>query len=653
MEMNSFYGGLPGQDFQITYLFTSKYGATESLKSDLQRGWQSLIQVGSIVAISYGLPGDKESFEANKKKDIDVDKKSYNSTLWRKEYSETNEDSGNGLIYTIAEANGLKYRLIASMTGNTPTIRVHANNNLHANEVPKAEIANSSDVDNPLIEFSFPVEQLVQLGEVHLTGANGRVDVTLDESDIDHPKLNFWLPQSQKFEKVNVVLVDANTPGVPKVEILLEGEEGATELTPVLKFTLPKTPQFLAENITSEVLKANQEPKATPDVSDPNFPKIKFSLPRAQVMQEPETQEIAPDGHPHVTLDSSDVDKPKLQFQLPRGIKYYYGDLIGARQDTGFQITDQSFTNYGVGDYYIHAPTGYLYKVVGVDGTTVTFDFVACLQAPKPKVVGTPIDAFTEGVPSQPDVAQTADANGWTLDFKLPKTPDYTVNPDIEAAPSETAGVTVEKSDNNTLQFNFKIPRGSRLYAAAGAPSVIEGAKSGDFYIDTQEGDVYTYNGEIWSKAEGNLRGPTGKTLKVVADYKITIGSTIPDQEGALQNTLEDGIRYIKYKQGAEKVYSPEELFAITWVDDHGDETAYWQYYIAGTPQETWGRVQLTGGTGSLLVDTYTVDANKTYNTIYLNTLITNNEDNKERTTYPKSKIEEMLSWGNLADLKE
>ena len=190
--MDSFYGGQARQDFTIAYIFTSKYGETESLKSDLLRGWQSLIPVASIVAISYGLPADGKSYNDNKQIDIDVDHRSYNATLWRKEYNEEGEAEGNGEIYTLGNGNGLRYRMIASMSANTPSFNIEVNNDLPADAVPKVKVDNSNP-DNPSLEFSFPKEQLIQLGNVNLTGPNGRVDVELNTSDIDKPTLNFWL----------------------------------------------------------------------------------------------------------------------------------------------------------------------------------------------------------------------------------------------------------------------------------------------------------------------------------------------------------------------------------------------------------------------------------------------------------------------------
>lgn len=662
MEMNSFYGGLPGQDFHITYLFTSKYGTTESLKSDLQRGWQSLIPVGSMVAISYGLPGDKEAFEENKKKDIDTDGMSYNSTLWRKEYNETDEDSGNGLIYTIAEANGLKYRLIASMTGNTPTIRVHANNSLHANGVPKAEIADGSDVDNPLIEFSFPVEQLLALGDVTLTGANGRVDVQLNDSDIDHPKLNFWLPQSQKFEKTYIVWVDAGTPDVPKVEVLLQPDESApeltgdaTELTPILKFTLPKTPEFLRENITFDVINANKTPYIIPDLSDPNFPKIKFMLPQAQVMGKPTTNVIAPDGQPKVTINNGDINAPFLEFDLPRGIKFYYGDKVGARTDTGFVVTDETFSGYGVGDYYVHLPSGYLYKVVGVNGTTVTFDYIGCLQAPKPDVSVTPLNPFTNKLPTKPTVSQEVSAEGWSLTFGIPEPPVLIVNPDIEVGPLDDSNAGIEVIDDKTAELSFKIPRGSRIFSGLDVNATqydthIDGAKPGDLYLNTDTGMTYILQKSgIWEIQTGSLKGPIGDALHIVRNYEI---------EG--EDNFETGKQYIinNYidEEGDPLPYKPDEIFAVTFTEPIPEnerelvQTAYWYFY---TEDGTWGRVQLTAGTVNFIENTYQESppespiTTKTYSIDYINSLIGGNldPDTMCRTAFSKDQIYHLLTW--------
>ena len=639
--MESFYGGPPGQSFVIKRIFTSKNGVTDSLKADLALGWHSLILPGDFVVVSYGLPSDPEHYDQYKKIDEDAEQKSYNSTLWRKAY---NEDAKVNAEYSITNANGLRYDLQSSMTGVVPEFSVAIEDSLDADQPPKVEIVNPENPDSPQLKFTVPKNQLVGIGTVTPTGANGKVDVQMNNADINHPKINFWLPQTQKFSKVQVVWVDAGTADVPKVEVVTSGEE-ATELEPVLKFTFPKTPVFLAENITSQVLNANQKPAVVPDLSDPNNPKIKFQLPQAQVMGKPTTEVIGPGEEPSVSINNSDINAPFLEFNLPRAVHFFYGDLLGQQSQT--TTTDPSFTEYEIGDYYVNIPSGNIYEVTAKSNTTTaTFDFKACLQAPKPTINTTPISPYTgpQGDPVDPSVERTLDeaAHSWSLDFSLPRAPKIAVNKDIIAAPADEATAEVEVTDADTVTFDFKVPRGSRIFNAEGIPSPGEPqeAKEGDYFLDLHTGDVYLYDGADWQKQDGGIRGPVGEALHMAASYTLTVGSDYD------KNTLENGTDYIEAHYEAGDPKQEENIFSITWVDGE-EQITYWQFY---THEKVWDRVRISALNSSILSDTYISDANKGYTSTYVNGLINNTQSEKHRTTYSKEAIEQLLTWGTFDD---
>ncbi len=642
--MDSFYGGPPGQSFVIKQIFTSKNGATDSLKADLALGWSSLITVGDFVYVSYGLPSDPDNYNKYKQIDETAENKSYNSTLWIKHY---NEDQKVNSEYSISNANGLRYDLISSMTGAVPEISATIEYSLDAGSDPEVEVLNPNNPDSPQLKFSFPKQQLIKVGDITPTGANGRVDVQLDDSDINNPALDFWLPQTQKFSKVKVVWVDAGTPDVPKVEILTssEEEEGITELTPLLKFTFAKTPAFLANNITSKAVNANVEPSVVPNLDDPNNPKIEFQLPKAQVMGQPQSSTVGPNEEPAVTINSENINAPFLIFTLPRAAHFFYGDLIKAQEQT--TTTDPSFANYEVGDYYINITNGNIYEVTSKsNSTTATFDFKACLQAPEPEVKTTPISPYTgvSGDQVNPSVNRTLDPenNTWSLDFKLPKIPKIAVNEDIMTDPAGEAIAEVQITDADTVTFDFKIPRGSRLFNGEGDPSS-EGpqeAKNGDYYLDLSTGDVYLYNGSSWEQQPGSLLGPVGKALNMAAQYTLTIG-----QDGT--GTIEDATTYIEsHYEGAQK--QPEDIFSITWLDNE-KETAitYWQFY---TKEDKWARVQISALKTDIITNEYAEEDTKAYSTTYINSLINNTQKNKDKETYSKTAIEKLLSWGTFTD---
>ena len=95
MNMLSFYGGPAGKDFTIAGTFDSK----ASLDADIAAGDASEIYAGDYVLVSYGDP-NTPAFSINRKKDGD---KSYNATLWKKDWN-----------------NGYEYRLICSIASSYP-----------------------------------------------------------------------------------------------------------------------------------------------------------------------------------------------------------------------------------------------------------------------------------------------------------------------------------------------------------------------------------------------------------------------------------------------------------------------------------------------------------------------------------------------------
>jgi hypothetical protein len=52
-------------------------------------------------------------------------------------------------------------------------------------------------------------------------------------------------------------------------------------------------------------------------------------------------------------------------------------------------------------------------------------------------------------------------------------------------------------------------PRGSYWFDGSGAPTTVIGSEEGDYYLDISTGDVYLYDGSLWT-LEGNIQGPQG-----------------------------------------------------------------------------------------------------------------------------------------------
>lgn len=641
--MNSFYGGPNGQSFEIKAVFTSKNGLTNSLANDLSKGWTSPISVGEHVVVSYGMPND-EKFNEYRKIDLDKEGKGYNSTLWRKAYDESQ-----------GSANGLYYELIASMTGNTPQILVEQPSGvLDADEEPYV-FYDGSNIDQPLLKFFLPQSQVLQQGTTEVLNVNQPPEVVYDDTDINKPVITFKLPQSQVIEQAVIEqYLDVNQ----KPQVLLD----ITDINkPILKFQLPVAQQLLEQNVTSQVLDADGEPRIVFDTTNINEPTLTFYLPQSQVMDAPTTIVVDPMTSPSVS-DIGTVNEPKLQFELPRAIRFYYGSLLGERTAPNgiYTLTNAAFADYGVGDYYINAATGFIYVVTAKTGNQCTFQYVASIQAPLPDVAATGMSPYTaSGDAATPTVTRTFtndQMSAWRLDFTLPRAPVPAVTHEFVGA-AEDGGASVNVTDPDTITFDFKIPAGSRMFAGTEVSSghydtVVAEAKPGDMYLNGDTGEVYTLNRQgIWELQKGSLKGPVGDALNVVREYRINITPTLADN-------LANGVAHIQANyvdtNGDPLPYSPDELFAITWIDDEGKETSYWYFY---TEEGNWARVQLTSGVLSIIETTYNPETdgpvdNKTYSISYINKLIGGNIDldNMDKTAFSKDQIYDLMSWGTWQD---
>ncbi|MCM1324346.1 MAG: hypothetical protein NC218_09295 [Acetobacter sp.] len=159
--MDSFYGGRKGQDFAITpadkqnnkLAFENKV----ALEDDLKQRWQSPIGVGDYVLVSYGMASD-EGYSEKLQKDLDKYKRSYNSTLWEKIYTE-NTWTGDSEVLFLSQKKGLGYRLVTSMTGNTPKFVSDVTVNPVSPDTPPTASIDSTNVDSPELILNLPKSQ--------------------------------------------------------------------------------------------------------------------------------------------------------------------------------------------------------------------------------------------------------------------------------------------------------------------------------------------------------------------------------------------------------------------------------------------------------------------------------------------------------------
>ena len=591
--MYSFYGGRKGQDFSIVAVFETR-GAMEE---DLAKGWTSPIPVASYVMISYGLPSD-ENYATYRDQDIDDYGVAYNSTLWQKIYNEDSEMS----------AGGLSYQLISSLTGNTPRISIQKPITvLNADQPPDVDIDNTNP-DDAIITFKLPQSQIITQATTTSIDADQNPSVDMDVSNINQPILEFQLPVAQQIQQGN-----------------------------------------------TEVLNTNENPSFEIDSSNINQPVLSFKLPQAQVMAEPDLIIGAPNAGPAISWDETNINSPKITFTLPQAVEFFYGDLLGERVEEDYTVTDSSFENFSVGDYYVNEATGFIYQVTAKDGNTCIFHYVASIQQPLPEVTTTPITPYQESsgdyVPNDPVVTRAmtnSEGTAWSLDFALPQAPTFSSTVTFVGV-DEQGNVETGEISTSEVQIAFTIPRGAKLFAGTEVSGVsqvvIEGAKPGDVYLNTSTGYLYKLDSAgTWNQQEGTIQGPVGDALHIVASYTINETENFTD-------SLVNGVSYIEQNYQGE--ISDEDIFAVTWVGlEDGNETAYWYYKMANG---TWGRVQLTGGISGLIESTYNDESNgpetnKTYSINYINTLIGGDIASKDKdlVTYSAAQVEELLSWGTF-----
>ena len=530
--MYSFYGGRKGQDFSIVAVFETR-GAMEE---DLAKGWTSPIPVASYVMISYGLPSD-ENYATYRDQDIDDYGVAYNSTLWQKIYNEDSEMS----------ASGLSYQLISSLTGNTPRISIEKPITvLNADQPPDVDIDNTNP-DDAIISFSLPQSQVITQATTTPIDADQNPSVTMDTSNINQPILEFQLPVAQQIQQGN-----------------------------------------------TEVLNANENPSFEIDSSNINEPVISFSLPQSQIMAEPDLIIGAPNLPPAISYDETNINSPKITFTLPQAVEFFYGDLLGERVEEDYTLTDESFGNFSVGDYYINEATGFIYQVTAKDRNTCTFHYVASIQQPLPEVTTTPITPYQESsgdyVPNDPVVTRELTNNegtAWSLDFALPQAPTFSSIFTFVGV-DEQGNVETGEISTSEVQIAFTIPRGAKLFAGTEINGIsqvtIDGAEPGDVYLNTSTGYLFKLNSaNIWIQQEGTIQGPAGDALHIVASYTINETEELP-------NTLANGVSYIEQNYVGE--ISDQDIFAVTWITlEDSSQIAYWYYQMA---HGTCGRVQLT-----------------------------------------------------------
>jgi Collagen triple helix repeat (20 copies) len=108
--------------------------------------------------------------------------------------------------------------------------------------------------------------------------------------------------------------------------------------------------------------------------------------------------------------------------------------------------------------------------------------------------------------------------------------------------------------------------RGSTWDSATGAPSVTGESHTGDQYLNTENGDVYEWNGMTWI-ITGNIRGPTGPTGETGAQGNT--GATGPQGEQGFT-----GMKGENGEQGETGPTGPTGIRGSTWDSATGAPSA-------------------------------------------------------------------------------
>lgn len=506
----------------------------------------------------------------------------------------------------------------------------------------------TSTVNETIVKFKLPQAKKIEINkDVDPLDANELPAIDLTGSDVNTDKIKFKLPQSQRIKKVQIEEIDND--GTPSAELIIIPTDGEpyTINEPLLKLKLPHIQQFIADNVTSNPVGANVKPSVTFD-SNGNEPKLIFSLPISQIFEVNDvTNILGPQGQPNVTLsyDIADTEQnhPILTFDLPRAVRFYYGITV-----TGTGTINDAYSNfagYEIGDYYINSNTGEIYSIDSIDKSadSITFKYQACLQAPLPIPTAIGVNPYSDstGTLTVPTVQSKIDSiSGKVIwEFSIPKAPNIkaTVTP-LGATQWSQMGVqrTINSTDGSVL-FNFSIPKGTQLTAGNNVPISGTNMQIGDLYLHLPTGNMYEWDGSIWTKKLDSLKGPTGDALKIKGGFDDTSSPPVPNIENDTNASI--GALYIKGQITGP--YNPDELFALTY-----NNIAYWYYCIDST-NDVWGRAQLTGNISNAIKEVYTTDTGKIYSAQYVNSLINTNALNKDKTTYPKDFLDERNSWGS------
>lgn len=618
MNMLSFYGGPAGKDFTIAKIFDSK----ASLDADIAAGDASEIYAGDYVLVSYGDP-NTPAFSTNRQKDGD---KSYNATLWKKDWN-----------------NGYEYRLICSIASSYPLFSAGAvEASLKFGSAPQLTI-DSSSLANPKVGLKMPAS--LKAGTANTTES---VAPTATASIV--PVYGGTLGNELSFQ----AKIPQGVTFTPSVS-----DAGEISWTNNGNLPNPATKSVKGQKGDTGVSFAGIEYTPSTASGGNNTFKVKYSNGTTgtesynirngiDITSVEEVPSDADGGTNSIAFVKSDGTKVG-PVTVKNGSKGSTGTIksvtatvdanVGIPQVTAKAKGDPSNADITFEFKNLKGNPGTISTITAaVDNTSVDTGDPECVV----ELGGTPENrsfnlAFSHLVGKQgiqgprgyyftPSVAPSGELswnnngelnNPATVNIKGPKGDGGTVEITsvvIDNGSSETATPSVEVISGTTdpqhakysLSFHNLVGKrgvqGPRGYYFL--PSV---ATNGDLSWSNNSG------GELANPTTVNIRGPQGEVgnpLNIIATEIVTAAQVAEDTLAAVGAELTARGR------------DPQagELIAVTYEKAENDVISYWYFKV----DATWQRVQLSGGMGGAIVNTKVTDAtanSKVYSAEYINAL--------------------------------
>lgn len=618
MNMLSFYGGPAGKDFTIAKIFDSK----ASLDADIAAGDASEIYAGDYVLVSYGDP-NAPAFSTNRQKDGD---KSYNATLWKKDWN-----------------NGYEYRLICSIASSYPLFSAgEADASLPFGAAPQLTI-DSSSLANPKVGLKMPAS--LKAGTANTTES---VAPTIVASII--PVYGGALGNEVSFQ----AKVPQGVTFTPSVS-----DAGEISWTNNGGLSNPATKSIKGQKGDTGVSFAGIEYTATSASGGTNKFKVKYSNGTVgteeyqirngvDIINVEEIPSSEDSGSNSITFIKSDETKigpiivkngSKGSTGTIKSVNATVDENVGTPQVTATLSGDVSNADISFAFKNLKGKSGEISAVTATVGNTSVEE-----GEPSCQVIagGTPENrsfelAFNNIVGKRGlrgDVGYyftpTVDAAGnlsWANNGEL--TNPTTVNikgPKGEGGTITITGITVDNGSSETGTPSAEIISGTtepqnakysisfhNLVGKRGP----QGARGYYFWPTVSiNGDLSWNNnsgGELANPTTVNIRGPQGEVgnpLNIIATEIITVAQVAEDTLAEVGAELTARGR------------DPQagELIAVTYEKAENDAISYWYFKV----DATWQRVQLSGGMGGAIVNTKVTDAtasSKVYSAEYVNAL--------------------------------